>query len=321
MSKTLVAMMVGSNKSTLSLVKQSIETICQNLGNSIKLFIGIAPWIDCDIIDYIRSINNQKIDKQLEIYGDCKLTFAGFVNLAASMAYNDGYDWLIESHDDVKIVTPNLVQTVEELLLCSKNKIDKIGWISFLDIDYLNANWAPSVREGFAIDAMKENAWSRKKVHQFHTLPENWWSPNNKPEYLASLPYDIPSSPVICHSPFSHFVMINTKTLYEKIGKCPEWSPVSILVDEDRGLKAMACGLYNIWIPSIKYVHCRSNGTRAWEQIKMYGPTVHSAFKAKWGFEHKAIYSDSELETILNRYSGTNIGWSIGKRTYDWCYW
>jgi GT2 family glycosyltransferase len=317
----LISMMIGSPKSTLFLVKQSIESIIENIGDpEFKLLIGIAPYINREIINYLFTYST---NDHIELIPDCKLTFAEFVNLASQKAYDEGYEWEIEAHDDVKIVTPNLIQEVEKLLLCDRHigKADKIGWISFLDKDYLNAQWAPSIREGFALDAMKEGAWGKKKTHQFHTLPDNWWSFENTREYLESLPYDIPSAPVICHAPFSHFIMANTRTLYEKIGKCPDWSPVSLLVDEDRGLKAMAHGLYNLWLPSIEYIHCRSGGTRAWEQIRMYGPTVHAAFRAKWGFEHKAIYSDAELQTISSRYFGTNIGWSIGRRTYEWCYW
>ena len=323
----LVAMMIGSPKSSLLLVKQSVETILHNMGVPIKLFIGLSNNIDKGIIKYVHDLanylKNTRSLNTIEVIDNCGLTFAGFMNLASDTAYSQGYPWIIEAHDDVEILTPNLVPTVEKLLLCNpkKEKADRIGWISFLDVDYLNSSWAPSVREGFALDAMKEAAWSDKKTHQFHSLPNNWWKINNSREYLESLPYDIPHAPVICHAPFSHFIMINTKTLREKIGHCPDWSPLSLLVDEDRGLKAMECGLYNLWVPQIEYVHIRSGHTRARDQIAAHGPTVHKMFRDKWGFDHKCLYGDSELQTIERRYKGTNVPWSIGRRTYEWCYW
>lgn len=312
-----IAMLVGSEKSTLDLVKTSVESIIRNVGNqTYKLLIGVAPHIPPGIKDFLLRFSQGHIGS-VDVIWSYGGTFAQFMNLAASMAHADGYDWFIESHDDVEILTPDFVgyaQGVVDKSTCP------VGWISFLDKDYLNAQWAPSIREGFALDAIKENAWSRKKTHQFHNLPENWWSFNNTRQYLESLPYDIPNGPVKCHAPFSHFIMIRTSTLVNQIGSCPDWSPTSLLIDEDRGLKALACGLFNIWIPQIEYIHRRPGGTRAWELIRMYGPTAHSAFKSKWGFDHKSIYSDSEISEISRRYSGTNVCWSVGKRTYDWEY-
>ena len=311
---TLVAMMVGSKNSTLPLVKTSVETILKNGGEDVVLLIGVSHNTKPEIETYLWALIqwNHKV-RVTRFIG----TWAEFMNVAAKVADDTGCDWLIESHDDVEILTPNLVQKVEDAI---GDKKDQIGWISFLDKDYLRGHWAPSVREGFAIDAVKENAWSRKKTHQFHSLPENWWSLNNTRQYLESLPYDIPNRPVKCHAPFSHFIMIKTETLRSKIGDCPNWSPVSLLIDEDRGLTALSRGLFNIWIPQIEYIHVRAVGTRAADQIKEFGPDVHKKFEQKWGFPHKGVYSDAELNTIGNRFVGTNVPWSMSRCTYEWDY-
>jgi hypothetical protein len=216
--------------------------------------------------------------------------------------------------------------------------------VSFTDKDYLNGHFAPPVREGWHSDFLFENAWNRKKMFQFHSLPDNWWKPPSfkyrvyliertirnrlslepaafptRPrEYYADLPYDFPSAPVKCHAPFSHFVLIEMGKL-EKIGKCENWSPLPLLVDEDLGLRALELGLNNIWIPDIEYVHCRppSGGTRGSIEMVREKKRVHKLFFEKWGFLGGKV---EELDFIKKKYKNTNIPWSVDRRSYDWDY-
>lgn len=174
MKRTAVAMMVGSRNSTHSLVVGSVESILNNVDpEGIKLYVGVSSWVEPEIKNYLALIIQQ--DPRIELYYNYDKSWASFVNLVAENAYKEGFTWLIEAHDDIEVITLNVIQKVEDFL---KNIRDPIGWISFHDTGYLNGKWNPSIREGFALDAMKEAAWGRKKVHQFHSLPENWYDPN-----------------------------------------------------------------------------------------------------------------------------------------------
>jgi len=325
-----VVISVASPKSTLKLVRTTFESILKNLGTEgYQMIIYIGKDIDYEIKDYINVLKSNGYDRIVLLQNE-EMTWAQVVNKAIDLSSE--YKYFLISHDDVELITENFFPKVEEAM----SKItESVGWVSFTDEDYLSGNFAPSTREGFHKDILEENAWPKRKLFQFHNLPDNWWDPswisrkfgnrfeflkNKLPrEYFESLNYDIPKAPVKCHSPFSHFILIEMEKL-KQIGNCEEWNDFSLLVDEDWGLEALRNNFQNIWIPHIKYLHNRtSGGTRAWGQIVEDKSESARKFKEKWGF-NIGNNSKEELDFIKEKYKNNLIPWSIGKNSYDWDY-
>lgn len=308
-----IAMMIGSTKSTLGLVRTSLETITKNIGTSNFLItVGIHPGISEDIKLYVKKLS-QNLSKNINLIQNFNGSWAQFINLVIDRS--SGYKWFLISHDDVNLLTLNFLSMVEEKV---SKLTEPIGWISFTDEDYLNGSLSMSTRPGFHSDFLYENAWNRRKLFQFHSLPENWWKKKTNIKYFANLPYDFPSGVVKCHAPFSHFVLIEVKKL-RQIGKCVDWSPVSLLIDEDWGLRALQQNLFNVWIPNIKYIHCRQKtGTRAGHQIRRYRKQVNKLFLEKWGFP--PLVRKETHKIVKKLYPSTNILWSCGKKSFEWEY-
>lgn len=312
----VISMMIGSKLSTLELVRSSIRSIIKNIGSDdFLLVVGIASHIESNVAKWIRTIR----DARIIIITDYCSTFAEFTN-HVFLKYGPGSKWFIISHDDIKLETENLVSEVEK----SVHSLSDIGWIAFTDTDYLNGHWAPSVGGGFHDDYVYNKAWQKRKLHQFHSLKDNYWRKGN----LTALSYDFPHSAVRCHSPMSHLFMIETEKL-KKVGLCEDWSVVSLLIDEDWGLAALKEDLRNIWIPHIKYLHNRDielykSGTRAWYTVKEVAKQVADMWEKKWGFRfaavNKAITNKEQISRVKRLYGNTNITWSLGRNSFDWDY-
>jgi len=303
-------MLVGSRLSTKKLIMDSILSIIKNIGDcDYHLVIGIAPYIDNKTVKSIRTLRIQNKNKIIVVRKNCR-TFASFVNYVFGR-YGKDAKWFLIAHDDIKLKTKNFIPTVEKTLSTIK---ENIGWISFTDDDYLNMHWAPSTRPGYHHDFLQEFAWRSHKMFQFHNFQDGWMKNG---ETFKNI--DFPKAPVICHAPFSHFIMIESKKL-KIIGPCEDWSEVSLLIDEDWGLSAMREGLRNIWIPDIIYQHCRIvQGTRAQPLIEKFQKECLRLFQEKWKISIKPG-SAGQLSRIIREYKNTNIVWSIGKRSYEWEY-
>lgn len=335
-----IAIEIGSPNSQLNLVRTTINSIMANIGtDKYKLIIAVAPYIDKQIKNYIYALKRDN-DELIDLMPEENYYWADFINEAIDRSKE--YTYFIKSHDDIELLTPNFLSKVEDTL---RDISEPVGWVSFTDKDYLNGHWAPPVREGWHKDTLFEDAWNRKKLFQFHSLPENWWKPplftylgylaesavrcrlHLKPrpmpvrsrEYYANLPYDFPNAPVKCHAPFNHFVLIEMDKL-RKMGECENWKTYNaLLVDEDWGLRALKLGLNNVWIPDIDYVHYRlGGGTRSGNQIVKDQERVHKLFFEKWGFH--AAGRVEERDFIKEKYKNTNIPWSIDRNSYDWDY-
>lgn len=338
--RVAIAIEIGSPNSQLNVVKRTINSIMANIGTTeYKLIIAVAPFVDERIKGYIYALKRDN-SELIDLMPEENYYWANFINEAIDRSKDCKY--FIKSHDDIELLTPNFLSKVEDTL---RNISEPVGWVNFTDKDYLNGHWAPSTRPGFHKDCLFEDGWTRKKLFQFHSLPENWWKPSlfaylgyliesqvryrlhlkSRPlpvrprEYYANLPYDFPSAPVKCHAPFNHFVLIEMDKL-EKIGKCENWKTYNaLLVDEDWGLRALQLGLNNIWITDIDYVHYRpGGGTRSWNQIVKDQERVHKLFFEKWGFHSEGRVE--ELDFIKEKYKNTNIPWSIDRSSYDWDY-
>lgn len=322
-----IAISIGSSKSTLELVKITIESVKKNIGTSnYQMIIYVGPNIDYEIKDYIYGCKEEDPNR-IVLLQDQELGWSTFINKAVKMS--EGYKYFMIAHDDIELLTPNFFQEIEKTL---SNIKEPIGWMSFTDEDYLNnGHWAPSTREGFYKDFMEENAWDKRKLFQFHNLKDNWFDPygvtvlrkrirGKKPsrEYFESLDYDIPTAPVKIHTPFNHFVMVKMEIL-KKIGKHETWNDFSLFVDEDIGLEALRLNFNNIWIPQIKYIHNRKEGmTRTYYQNLKESKKSGDLFKEKWGFHVSP--KKEELDFIKEKYKNTLIPFSIGKNSYDWEY-
>lgn len=326
---TVISMLIGSKLSTKDLVTKSVCSIIKNFGNNdFLLVIGIASHVTLDIVIWIDAVQHKNSNVVVITDTDYCSSYARFQN-HVFLKYGPGSKWFILSHDDIELQTPNLIGHVEASV---GPLLDKVGWISFTDTDYLNGHWAPSIGGGYHDDFLYENAWLTRKLHQFHLLQENYWEKHHEGEvekhkYFSSLAYDfptqvvgsIPYSVVKCHGPLSHFFMIETEKL-KKIGLCEDWSEVSLLIDEDWALEALKEDLFNVWIPRIKYQHCRvQDGTRAWPLLVSRGQQVRDSWAKKWGYQ----FTDRSKETanrIKKMYGHTNITWSMDKQSFDWEY-
>jgi hypothetical protein len=303
-----IAMMIGSDLSRLELVETAITSLTNNVGsNDFKLIIGMLPSIDPKIeafIDMIDTCDNIIKMKSLQ-------TWPQFVNYAYN--HGDSAKWFIIVHDDIELITPNLIPRVDAFV---SKALEPIGWISLTDNDYLNNNhFAPPTRPGFHRDFLFEHAWPKRKVFQFHTLPTKWWLGTHEHWFFDILDY--PGTPVKCHTPFDHFMIIESDK-FRQIGLCENWCPTPLLQDEDLGLRAAELGLFNIWMPDLMYTHNRdTGGTRSKSSIKLYRDAVHRSFLDKWGFHHD-LNARNDITKIKQEWKNTNIGWSIDKRTYEW---
>lgn len=339
--KVAIAINVGSPHSTFDRVKGTINSIMTNIGtNEYKLIIAMSPHIDERIKNYIYALKRDN-SEVIDLMPDGNSYWADFINDAIDRSRD--YKYFIKSHDDIELLTPDFLSKVEDTL---RNISEPVGWVSFTDKDYLNGHWAPSTRPGYHTDYLFEDGWKRRKLFQYHSLPDTWWKPplfahlgylierhvryrlhlKSRPmpvrsrDYYANLPYDFPSAPVKCHAPYNHFVLIEMAKL-QKIGKCENWKTYNaLLVDEDWGLRALQLGLNNVWIPDIEYIHYRpGGGTRSSKQIAEDVARVGKLFFEKWGFLDP-LGKVEERDYIKETYKNTNIPWSIDRRSYDWDY-
>jgi len=307
-----IAMIVGSVESTKFLVKRSVETIIANLGTEdYLLVIGITPIIHPEIISMLIDFA-QKSESRIIVTGECCETYATFANHVIQ-TYARKSKWFLLSHDDIELTTKKFLPKVEKEL---KNKKEDVGWIGFTDIDYLNGHWAPPTRPGYFTDFLDEGSWEDRTMFQFHRLRKMW---PKKCKSYTHLDYDFPKKSVKCHAPYSHFVLIETEKLLS-IGLCENWSPVSLLIDEDWGLRALQKNLVNIWMPDINYLHCRKDGTRAAPLISKYSIKCATSFYNKWGFVMKFPGRHKAMRYAVKVYSHTNIPFSVGRRSYEWEY-
>lgn len=339
-----IAIRIGSPNSLLSLVRGTFESIERNIGKcSYRFILSLDPKIQQEVKDYVYA-KQKEYPERFEILHEKTVYWSEFINEAIERAQDCEY--FIEAHDDIELLTPDFFPKVKKTLNSLK---EPISWINFNDVGYLIGDWSPSTRPGFHKDFLYENAWGRGKLFQFHKLPDRWWrapapvhwvywlqykltrvfrflhpwkypKPRMKEKYLGLL--DTPQKPVKCHAPWNMFVMIKMSILKD-IGPCESWQTYNaLLVDEDWGLRALQKKYWNIWIPSIQYMHVRlpleAGGNRSQEMVSLDAKRVHTAFKGKWRFS--TIPTAEELEIIQSNYKDTYIPWSIGRNSYDWEY-
>lgn len=339
-----IAIRIGSPRSSLLLVKKTIESIQNNIGDcSYRFILSVDPLVLEEVKDYIRKKKRISPDK-FELFPEQTLYWADFINKAIQLAQDCEY--FIKAHDDVELTTPDFFPKLKKILNAME---ESYAWVSFDETSYLEGHWAPPTRTGFYKDYLEENAWERRKMFQFHALPDGWWKPPlwkelpylfqqqlltkispslrilSCPKVIMSKKYrkllDMPYGPVKCHAPWNAFVLIKTDIL-NKIGLCENWqTPHALTVDEDWGLRALQLKYWNIWIPSLKFAHIHplEGGDRSQYQIKNVVKRVGELFMKKWGFS-SSNPTEEEINKIQLQHVNNYIPWSIGRYSYEWDY-
>lgn len=338
----VIALRIGGRDADPELVAKTFSTIHENIGtHRYRICVSTDPGLP-EAVKLV--LKTELTSPHCYRMHDKNLYWAEFINEAIRLADEWGTRYFIKAHDDIQLLTPDFIPTLDRLL---SGKKDPIGWISFDDVGYRYGLWSPPSRIGWFKDIREESSWERKKAFQFHTWPEQWWRTSrwrewihrtlerisNRISFFPAPPpllispseemlgnLDLPVGPVRCHAPWNMFVAIRMEVL-RKIGFCENWKTYNALfVDEDWGLRSASMGYWNVWIPEIKYLHDRrkvwGGGNRSQNMIGRDHERVAEAFRKKWGFGVQA--SNEEIEKLKLTYAGTPLIWSIGRRSYEW---
>lgn len=125
-----------------------------------------------------------------------------------------------------------------------------------------------------------------------------------------------PNRLVKAHAPYSDIALISSNAL-EIIGPCADWTPYTMLIDEDWGLEALRNNLWNVWIPNIYYTHPTNYDTRTHSHFHV--DEAHEKFTQKWGFTHGKNISET-VKVIREKYNDTLIPWTSYYYSYEWQY-
>jgi len=334
--KAGVLVVIPPNAS-VNFIKKCLGSVKSNIGiDDYRLFLSVSDDVDSKIDSFIeRTFDEDRIERvPFHQY------WADVANEAIDLAAEADCDYFVTLHDDVWITSENFLPRVDQHL---DDVTEPVGWITFTDEGFLHGQPdTPPARPGFHEDYFEHE--TRRRMYQFHTLEEGWWKPplsqwllfrlRNKLQrtlgrdlsppptrsshYYESLPYDMPEEPVKCHAPWTHLMIIKMDRLWQ-IGYAEHWETENtLLLDEDWGLRALEEGLFNMWIPTMGYVHGERGRTRSSDIIYEHRERVHNLFKEKWGYP--VDIEESHLDYVESEYAGTNIPWSIGRKSYEWNY-
>ena len=101
----------------------------------------------------------------------------------------------------------------------------------------------------------------------------------------------------------------------QKIGPCADWSPYTMLVDEDWCFESLTKGFVNVWIPNLFYNHPNPNQVLLRKADLRFRAESHAAFLQKWGFNQEP--NDTELQIILSKYKQLSY---LHRYSYEWLY-
>jgi hypothetical protein len=340
-----IAVNVGSPASTLDLFKTTIKSYEQCLeGCDYCVFIGLGEKVSKPLRAFIENISLKQPQRYKIIFRG-EQSYAQFLNLCFDQTQD--FIFFAQSHDDVKLITSNFWQK----FMLEYSSIDSpLGLISFLDVGYRLGDYSPSTRPGFHIDFICDNAWESGRIFQFHKFPELWYLNKNidariidlinrvsckaikKPllkypkvsKLVNTQMLDLPIRPIKVHGAFNHFIIF-TQSARKAIKKCVDWeTPNALLIDEDFSLTCTYHGLNNILIPSIEYIHFRSEyvaggETRSVSDISKNKIRVEKLFERKWGFPSR-IKTEKDLMYYSRRNTNKELFWSAERKSYDWFY-
>tara|TARA_R100001163_G_scaffold65664_2_gene63845 strand:+ start:10459 stop:11430 length:972 start_codon:yes stop_codon:yes gene_type:complete len=228
--------------------------------------------------------------------------------------YKDSTQYILISHDDIIVQTPNFITHTLDLL---KDKTDPIGWVSFTNNKYQQVNRMPianSFKDPFALDRDMH-----PRLFECHRYPKDSTISNENESML-----DYPSGPVKTYGPYTHLVLVSTESM-EKIGPCADWTDYTIFIDDDWNMAALEAKLWNVWVPDVFYAHPnpKYNYLRQPGTDLRFVKEASEEFFRKWGWKYSddgSELSDEAIESIRQRYKDTFIPASSYKNTYDWEY-
>jgi hypothetical protein len=195
------------------------------------------------------------------------------------------------SHDDILIKTPDFYKkTLKEI----EGKEKEVGWVTFTNDHYYSIHASISVRGSFHKDRMSNKGF---ECHR---------GPGNKKDY--------PKRAVKVYGPYSHFNLISTAAM-AKIGPCVDWTPYTILVDEDWCLESLSKGLINVWVPDIIYEHPSPINARNRKSDLRFEEQAHQRFVKKWGFDFP--YSQDVINKFVGKYPHLSF---LTGYSYEWHY-
>jgi hypothetical protein len=222
--------------------------------------------------------------------------------------YKSFTKWILISHDDVKFITDNYFESMMKEI---EGHEDKIGWITSTSDYYYtveNRVVTDTFRAGFYNDFDKWGA-----MFQLHNMnPDKGARPD-----LELL--DMPKRAVKVHGIMSAIMLVSVESL-EKIGHCEDWTPYTMLIDEDWSLEALKNNLWNVWIPNVYHKH--PNRLTLRPTNNKWGNQAIAGFVKKWRFYTGDFPNGLSIpvEDLREKYSETNIPWSTYRNSYDWEY-
>jgi hypothetical protein len=217
--------------------------------------------------------------------------------------------YILVSHDDLVLKTKGLYDITMNLIKGQKD----IGWMTFTCDHYyrnLGKPWGVSARMGFAKDRSK---WPY--IYECHNFGRRHEGKSEKNLHLLDMPES--GKLVKIHSTYSCFNMVSVESM-KKIGPCEDWTPYTMLIDEDWGLETLKKNLWNIWIPDVYYNHPLDTSRN---HVNRHQKAAHLKFTKKWGFNHTGgSPSRAQIKELREEYKDTLFCWSADYNTYDWQY-
>lgn len=272
---------VGPNVNTYN-IKDTYESINKNIGIEDFKFYVVTGNEETD--NYVKSlIPEQHLFKLVRSLGPWAHDFNSFLD---NYGNTGEFKYLLVVQDDIVVHTPNFYNRSMEVV---RGFEDKIGWITYTNIQFYCHNASNSIRTGLYKD--------RKIFQQFECHKND-----------GTLDY--PVGPVVVFGPYAHVALIRMDHMVS-VGHVPCWTNLFILVDEDWSYESLLKGYTNIWIPDITYNHPNPVWAHARVANLRGEADAHRGFISKWGFDENP--SDQEINNIilprypqlsyLNRYS------------------
>jgi len=205
-------------------------------------------------------------------------------------------EWLLITHDDVEFITDDYFVSITKEVSHLK---DKIGWITSTSEHYyknLNKMVTDTFRIGFHKDRNRWGAMFQLHHNDFRRI-------------------DYPEKPVKIRGPMSA-LMITPMSSMKRIGYCEDWTPYTMLIDENWSLEALKNNLYNVWVPSVHHLH--PNRIHKRKAFNRWEKEAHTGFLKKWGFKEGGAASAKDIEGLRRRWGHTLIPWSSYRNSYDW---
>jgi len=271
----------------------------KNKGVDYKFYLVV----DHSVSGFVKKLFSDEIgdDKLLHIEDADDKTWAEDFNLFLDRHKNSS-EWLLISHDDVLYVTDDYFNKMTEHVSGIQ---DSIGWMTSTSEQYFR-NMGRMV-----VDTFRPGN---------HIDSENW--PLMFQIHMGSIDkLDYPEKPVQIHGVMSAVMLIPMKSM-RKIGYCENWSPYTMLIDEDWSLRSLEINLKNVWIPEVHHLHpIRPEKRKVWNR---YDKQCQDAFQNKWGFrtgKNEGTQGCSiDLDEFRDKFKGTLIPWSSYRNSYDWEY-